>query len=177
MLTTGKLDIDDNVIITGAGVIQLIIDGNTNERIFETNGSSTTTMSGVTIQNGRENGNGAGIFVDNSSILNLSDARLTNNNGTGGDGGAFHVHGTLNLNRVLIDNNLADKGAGIYFHNADGGTLTNVTFSGNTAVDEGGGLYTDTPITVTNSTFTLNNANQAGGIYSDGATVTISNNS
>ncbi len=87
VLTTGKLIINDNVIITGAGAATTFIDGNANERVFETRGSSTTTMSGVTIQNGRESGNGAGVFVDNSSILNLSDARLTNNNGTGGDGG------------------------------------------------------------------------------------------
>ncbi|WP_342347566.1 DUF4347 domain-containing protein [uncultured Nitrospira sp.] len=175
VLTTGKLEIDDNVIITGAGAATTILDGNANERVFETKGSSTTTMSGVTIQNGRESNNGAGILVDNSSILNLSDAVLTNNDGTGSEGGAFHVHGTLNLNRVLIANNLADKGAGIYFHGADGGTLTNVTFSGNTAVDEGGGVWTDTPITVINSTFTLNNANDAGGMYSNGALVQISN--
>nr|MBA3964781.1 DUF4347 domain-containing protein [Nitrospirales bacterium] len=175
VLTTGKLDIDDNVIITGAGAATTIIDGNANKRVFETKGSSTVTMSGLTIQNGRESGNGAGVFVNNSSILNLSDAVLTNNDGTGGDGGAFHVHGTLNLNRVLIENNVAKKGAGIYFHGADGGTLTNVTFSGNTAVDEGGGIWTDRAITVTNSTFTLNNANDAGGMYSNGATVTMSN--
>jgi hypothetical protein len=175
VLTTGKLIINDNVIITGAGAATTLIDGNANERVFETRGSSITTMSGVTIQNGRQNGNGAGVFVDNSSILNLSDAILTNNNGTGGDGGAFHVHGTLNLNRVLINNNLANNGAGIYFHGANGGSLTNVTISGNTATNQGGGIWTDMVITVTNSTFTLNNANDGGGIYSNGATVTMSN--
>ncbi|MEO8325262.1 MAG: DUF4347 domain-containing protein, partial [Nitrospirota bacterium] len=175
VLTIGKLNINDNLIITGAGAGTTIIDGNANDRVFETQGSSTTTMSGVTIQNGRASGNGAGVFVDNSSILNLSDAILTNNNGTSGDGGAFHVHGTLNLNRVLINNNLADKGAGIYFHGADGGTLTNVTISGNTATNEGGGIWTDRAITAINSTFSLNNANDAGGIYSNGATVAMSN--
>ncbi|MCW5783453.1 MAG: DUF4347 domain-containing protein, partial [Nitrospirales bacterium] len=98
VLTTGKLDIDDSVIITGAGADTTIIDGNANERVFETKGSITVTMSGLSIQNGRDSGKGAGVLVDGSSILNLSDARLTNNDGTGGDGGAFHVHGTLNLN-------------------------------------------------------------------------------
>lgn len=175
VLTTGPMQINDDVIITGAGAATTIIDGNNASRLFETRGSSTTTMSGITIQNGDNGGNGAGVLVDNTSILNLSDAILTNIDGTGGQGGAFHVHGTLNLNRVLIANNLADHGAGIYFHNAVGGTLTNVTFSGNTAFYEGGGIWTDTPITVINSTFTLNNANDAGGIYSIGALVQISN--
>ncbi|GJL59178.1 MAG: hypothetical protein NPIRA03_20350 [Nitrospirales bacterium] len=175
VLTTGKLDITDNVIVTGDGADTTIIDGNANERIFETQGSITVTMSGLTIQNGREISNGAGVYVNGNSILNLSDATVSNNNSTGGDGGAFHVHGTLNLNRVLIANNLADEGAGIHFHAANGGTLTNVTFSGNTAVNKGGGIWTDTPITVINSTFTLNNANDAGGIYSNGTLVQISN--
>ncbi|MCB9775997.1 MAG: DUF4347 domain-containing protein [Nitrospiraceae bacterium] len=176
VLTTGKLDIDDSVIITGAGADTTIIDGNANERVFETKGSITVTMSGLTIQNGRESGNGAGVLVDGSSILNLSDARLTNNDGTGGDGGAFHVHGTLNLNRVLIDNNLADKGAGIYFHGADGGSLTNVTISGNTAVNEGGGIWTENPITIMNSTIAFNTAPIGGGVYDkDGMEITLTN--
>ncbi|MCA9454243.1 MAG: DUF4347 domain-containing protein, partial [Nitrospira sp.] len=38
VLTTGKLDIDDSVIITGAGADTTIIDGNANERVFETKG-------------------------------------------------------------------------------------------------------------------------------------------
>ncbi|WNM57809.1 DUF4347 domain-containing protein [Candidatus Nitrospira allomarina] len=176
VLTTGQLQINDHVIITGAGATTTIIDGNANERVFETTGSSTTTMSGITIQNGRESGNGAGVYVNNSSILNLSDAILTNNNGTGGDGGAFHVHGTLNLNRVLIDNNQANKGAGIYFHNAIGGTLTNVTISGNTATNEGGGIWTENPITIMNSTIAFNTAPLGGGVYDkDGMEITITN--
>ena len=40
-------------------------------------------------------------FVDNSSILNLSDATLTGNNHSGaGSGGAIHVHGTAHLTDV-----------------------------------------------------------------------------
>ena len=176
VLTTGKLTIDDSVIVTGAGADTTIIDGNANERVFETKGSITVTMSGLTIQNGRESGNGAGVLVDGSSILNLSDARLTNNDGTGGDGGAFHVHGTLNLNRVLIDNNQANKGAGIYFHGADGGTLTNVTISANTATNEGGGIWTENPITIMNSTIAFNTAPLGGGVYDkDGMEITITN--
>ncbi len=90
--------------------------------------------------------------------------------------GAFHVHGTLNLNRVLIDNNLANKGAGIYFHNAVGGSLTNVTISGNTATNEGGGIWTENPITIMNSTIAFNTAPLGGGVYDkDGMEITITN--
>ncbi|MDT3778351.1 DUF4347 domain-containing protein [Nitrospira sp. MA-1] len=175
---TGDLDITDNLIIIGNGVGNTIIDGGGIDRVFHLRGTTTATISGITIQNGVEN-NGGGIFVDNTSILNLSDATLSgnNNSGTGnaGSGGAIHVHGTANLNRVLLSGNTADTGGAIGFHGGGGGTLTNVTISGNTATNEGGGLWTDTPISVINSTFTLNNANDAGAIYSNSATVTMSN--
>ena len=99
------------------------------------------------------------------------------NNGTGnaGGGGGIHVHGTANLDRVLLSGNNADSGGAISFHGAVGGSLTNVTVSGNTATGNGGGLWTDTAITVTNSTFTLNNGDTGGGISTGATTVTISN--
>ncbi len=178
LLTSGQLQINGDTIVTGAGAATTIIDGNNTDRVFETLGSNTVTMNGLTIQNGNQN-NGGGIFVNNSSILNLSDATLTgnNNNGSGnaGSGGAIHVHGTANLNRVLLSGNTAATGGGIGFHGATGGSLTNVTISGNTSTGNGGGVDTDTAIPIKNSTITLNNGNNGGGIFANGTTVTISN--
>ena len=173
---SGDLDVTDDLILIGNGAAQTIIDGNSADRVFHIRNSATATISGITIQNGISSGSGgAGVRVEASSTLNLSDAAVTNNNGTGGDGGAFHVHGTLNLDRVLVSNNSADLAGGIYYHGADGGSLTNVTISGNTATGNGGGLLTDTAISVSNSTITLNSGNNGGGIFASGATVTISN--
>ncbi|MCW5783054.1 MAG: tandem-95 repeat protein [Nitrospirales bacterium] len=71
---------------------------------------------------------------------------------------------------------MADKGAGIYFHGADGGSLTNVTISGNTAVNEGGGIWTENPITIMNSTIAFNTAPIGGGVYDkDGMEITLTN--
>ena len=177
-LTSGELAITDDVIITGAGAQATIIDGGGSDRVFHTVGTITVDMSGVTIQGGNQS-NGGGIFVDNSSILNLSDAALigNTNSGTGnaGSGGAIHVHGTANLNRVLLTSNTANSGGGIGFHGGSG-SLINVTISGNTSTTDGGGLWADSSVTVTNSTFTLNHANSdGGGIWSNGGTITISN--
>ena len=178
LLTTGQLQINEDTIVTGAGAATTIIDGNNTDRVFETRGTSTVTMSGLTIQNGNQS-NGGGIFVNNTSTLNLSDATLTGNNNSGsgnaGSGGAIHVHGTANLNRVLLSGNTATSGGGIGFHGATGGSLTNVTISGNTSTGNGGGVDTDTTITLKNSTITLNNGNNGGGIFANGTTVTISN--
>ena len=180
-LTIDTLDVNKNLTILGADARTTIIDASAlSQRAFHLTGTTVLNLSGVTIQGGDEN-NGGGIFVDNSSTLNLSDATLTDN--TSDKGGAIHVHGTANLNRVLLhDNSVTNPGPGrgeggaIHFHDADGGTLTNVTISGNTSEDEGGGLWTNTVISITNSTITLNDSSGfGGGIYSDGVTVNISN--
>ena len=176
----GDLDILKDVTIIGADARTTIIDATgLGERVFHLKDFSLVTMSGITIQGGDQN-NGGGIFVDNSSTLYLSDAFLTSN--TSDRGGAIHVHGTAHLNRVLLYNNSAvnpgpgqGEGGAIHFHNADGGSLTNVTISGNSAEDDGGGLWTDSSIAVTNSTITANSAWAGGGIYNFGGTVDISN--
>jgi hypothetical protein len=172
---TGDLDITDDLILIGNGAGSTVIDGGGIDRVLHLIGTSTATISGITIQGGDQN-NGGGIFVDNSSILNLFDATLTGNNHSGvGSGGAIHVHGTANLDRVLLSGNTADNGGAIGFHGANGGSLTNVTISGNTTTGNGGGIWNDSVISVTNSTITANSANAAGGIYNFGGTVNISN--
>ncbi|WP_372718456.1 DUF4347 domain-containing protein [Novipirellula sp.] len=173
-LTIDTLEINKNLTITGSDARSTIIDGSAlGKRVFELQGTSVVTMSSMTIQGGDES-NGGGIYVNDSSTLNLSDAMLQNNSSN--DGGAIHVHGTANLQRVLLfNNNASGKGGAINFHGADGGSLTNVTISGNTASSDGGGLYTDTNITITNSTITLNTGDKGGGIFNSGAVVTISN--
>jgi predicted outer membrane repeat protein len=171
---TGDLDITDNVIIIGNGVGNTIIDGGGIDRVFHLLGTNTATISGITIQGGNAN-DGGGTFVDGSSILNLTDAIVQNN--TSDRGGGLHVHGTANVNRVLFFNNSSTvEGGAIHFHGADGGSLTNITVTGNTSGIDGGGLWTDTSMTITNSTFTLNHANDdGGGIVADAGTTTISN--
>ena len=169
---SGDLDITDDVIIAGAGAATTIVDGNGIDRVFHTHGTSDVTIGGITIQDGASAG-GAGVRVDDSSILNLNNAIVSNNAGAD-EGGGFHVHGTLNLDGVLLSNNSANRGGGIYFHGADGGSLTNVTISGHTVSGgNGGGIWNDSTITVTSSTINGNSAVSGGGIYNEG-TIDIS---
>jgi hypothetical protein len=72
-----------------------------------------------------------------------------------------------------------DSGGGLYCNGKDSGhacspTLRNVTFSGNTATNSGGGMYnagyssgTSSP-TLSNVTFSGNSAGYGGGMYNDG---------
>ncbi|QDS88367.1 Cadherin domain protein [Rosistilla ulvae] len=172
----GDLDITQSVTILGAAADQTIIDGGGIDRVFHTRGNTTVaTISGVTIQGGANDNYGGGIFVDQESTLNLIDSVVQGNDGGNDRGGGVHVHGTLNATGVLFTNNTAEDGGAIYYHGANGGTLTNVTISGNIALHEGGGIWTDTDITIISSTITLNDANDGGGVYSDGDEVTLSN--
>ncbi len=162
-------------VIDGAGARTTFVDGNGMDRVFHTRGSSLSTLSGLTIRGGNQN-NGGGVFVDNSSTLNLVDATLTNN--VSNNGGAIHVHGTLNLDRVTLYGNTATgDGGAVHFHGADGGSLTNVTLSGNTAGGDGGAISTSIVITVNNSTIANNTGTTVGGILLTGGGDVVLTNS
>ncbi|MGE4002046.1 MAG: DUF4347 domain-containing protein, partial [Planctomycetaceae bacterium] len=173
----GDLDILNSVTITGSGAFTTIVDGNGLDRVFHIrNNSTVVTMSGLTIQGGLVSDDGAGVYVDNSSTLKLSDAIVTGNTATGKQGGGIYVKGSLNLDRVVIANNTADEGGGLYFQSPVGAALTNVTISGNTAASKGGGFWTDKPITIVNSTIAFNTSPDGGGVFDkDGLKVTLKN--
>ena len=119
--------------------------------------------------------NGAGLYIAGSANkpeVHLSDVWFSGNDSAiqWGDGGAIYNAGNLTIDRALIENNLGEKGGGIY--NAAGGTLamTNVTVSGNqSTVAEGGGLYNLGTATLRNVTIAFNNSfTQGGGIFNTG---------
>ncbi len=78
----------------------------------------------------------------------------------------------------VISGNSAANGGGLYFGGGGPLTLTNVTFSGNSATDNGGGMYSvgGTRVALSNSTITGgNSAVLGGGLYLAGvATLTNS---
>jgi hypothetical protein len=97
--------------------------------------------------------------------------------GVGSDGGAIYNQGTLTVRNgsTLSGNTANNEGGGIY--NA-GGTVTvsnGSTLSHNTAYS-GGGIYNaGGTVTVSNSTLSGNTANyEGGGIDNDGGAVTVS---
>lgn len=149
---TGDLDITDDVTITGPDAFTTIIDGNgasgLNDRVFHLLGTSAVTISEVTIQRGRASGvvsptetlesRGGGIYIEANSSLSLTDVTVRNNNANSYGGGILNL-GTLQLNRVTIANNISFIGSGGGLRN-DGGLVegTNVTISGNQAINTGG---------------------------------------
>jgi CSLREA domain-containing protein len=182
---TGDLDITDSLSIKGSGTKGTVIDGQTNDRVFDIIGASTNVdISGVTIQNGTVKAEGGGIR--NTGSLRLDDSlvqfsKTVKTNHTDSDGGGIWSKGNLSLNRTTISNNIAsDFGGGI--NNATGGTLTltNAIVSNNKSGYAGGGIVSfggpGSVVTITNTTISGNTAVYIGGglsLGSSGGSVTL----
>ena len=159
-------------------------------RIFTVNGGMTVTISGLTISGGKDPVEGGGIrnagtLTINNSVLSgnsghfqgggifnhgtliVSNSTLTGNGAPGqssrfgGAGGGIcnSATGTLILNNSTLSYNGAQVGGGI--SNFGSLTISDSTFSGNSAVFEGGAISGGG--TVRNSTLTDNRASHRGG--------------
>ncbi|MCP4494323.1 MAG: hypothetical protein GY820_44540, partial [Gammaproteobacteria bacterium] len=85
--------------------------------------------------------------------------------GNGGSGMRMVFTDAATLTNITFSGNSAIKGGGMYMSDSDAATLTNITFSGNSAGASGGGMYmrnTDAA-TLTNITFSGNSAVTNGG--------------
>ena len=151
----GNVDIDfggRNITVTSInGAAKTIIDCSgsaaANHRGFSIqSGETSAVISGLTIQNGYEGGNGGG-----------------------GDGGGIYNYGSsVTIQNCIVESNTASygSGGGIYsFVRSGRTTIINCILAGNTA-DTGGGLYltsfSDGSGSVTNCTITGNSASNTG---------------
>jgi hypothetical protein len=178
-LNGGQLTITQPLSILGPGSRKLTIaQSQNNRRIFETNIGAddeyfAVQISGVTLSGGNLNGTEArGGAVYNREFLTMVETNITGNSAAGG-GGVFTEFGRLNLDRSLVQNNLAGIGGGI-MNGSDADDnfpttlITNSTITGNSAVgipgDDGyapygGGVFNrNGTLTITSSTIVGNDA-------------------
>src|ERR1700689_2656132 len=159
----------------------LTIDGNqsTIERSYATNtkdfsiftvGDADLVLNDVNLRNG------GGLGGDDGSVLKAVSAGkadvITNDDGGTEDGGAIdNEDGSVTVNGGIFTGNSAEEEGGAIY-SEDDLTVNGASFTGNSSEDEGGAISADAgdPATITGATFTGNSATDGGAIYNDDAT-------
>jgi hypothetical protein len=188
--TSGQLNVDKDVTISGPGPNNLAVDGNAQSRVFYVNPDNTVAIDGLTVANGYSDAqnNGVGIFND-TATLTLSNCIISGNSGGGIGNEGFRGSATLMVTNCIVSGNTATFNGGGIDNGADEGgallTITNSTISGNSAdfgggIGNGGGKGARAIVTVSNSTISGNSADNGGGIGNAAAVdvtsgVTVSN--
>lgn len=116
---------------------------------------------------------GGGAFFYNAPRLTLTDTQFTNNQATDSFGGGLTLSFSgVTSEEVLLqgltfnENTAARYGGGAYLSHADGTTVKNTNFSGNSALEQsGGGVYLANAknVSFTGVTFTSNQADSGSG--------------
>ena len=141
-MSSGALAIGTNLTIAGPGGGQIAVSGNNASQVFNIAGSTTLSISGLTIDNGSAI-SGGGIYNDGTLTLTndiLSDNAATAASGSV-DGGAVYNAGTLTVGNSTFTGNTVE------------GTGSSGSGSGN-----GGAIENFGTLTVTGSTFSSNSA-------------------
>ena len=168
---TGDLDLNDQMILVGAGAGSTVLDGFGSDRVLDAR--APAEIYGVTIRNGRVEGDGGALLVRANSApqpVHLRRSVVSGNQAQkGGDGGGIATQGTLTVSEsAILDNHAEEDGGGISAGGEEGHILlANVTVSGNRAAGSGGGLvYTVGQATILSSTVVFNHAQVSGGAIS-----------
>ncbi|MGO4254972.1 choice-of-anchor Q domain-containing protein [Marmoricola sp. RAF53] len=153
-LTTGELVVSEGVTIAGPGSGQLTVNAGGLSRVFDihadTPGASAVTLSGLTLANGMAPPDPAPV---NPGDLDEGGAILATSAGAG----------ALTLSDVVVSGSTGGAGGGVLVRRL-AVTITNSTFSGNTAGFDGGAIRGFTSnVSITDSTISGNTAALTGG--------------
>lgn len=169
----GRLDIDEDVQITGEGPEATIIEADHEFTAFKTGTDVTAEFAQLAITNG--SGFCGGILAGGD--LTLTGVRMEGNTATNNGGGVCGDtdHSLTVIDSSFINNSAGSSGGGLY--TAGDLTVRGSTFTANEATLVGGGLTTGSNVfggtaVITNSTFSSNNSNVGGGISSQPASDT-----
>ena len=163
---------NDGVLnITSAGVTTNTANRN-GGGVYNENGGTVSISSAGIGPNNRAN-NGGGIW--NAGVLTITTAGVSDNRAF--NGGGIYNDGTLTFSGGNVTNNRAFNGGGIY--NGFGAATVNLAASqvnGNSATQQGGGIFNDGTLNVNGARVNNNSAGQAGGgIYNQNGTAVIFN--
>lgn len=168
-LTSGELKITKNLTISGPGAQALEISGGNTTRVFDISSNLIVSISNLTIRDGFttqrssefSEGLGGGVYLDLLSQLALVNVIITENRADFG-GGIYNHSGVLTLtNSIISHNSVRGDGGGI--DNFGTLTLTDSTVAYNTTAQDGGGIKNTASLFLTNSTIATNTASGTGG--------------
>jgi hypothetical protein len=152
--TLRDLVIRNNISSTGGGLfvydsshvmLSNVIIRN-NSAFYTGGGIHCDRSSSVRFQNGLISGNtanddGGGLYLNDSSFIELDSVVLMNNYASYTGGGVSASQSSLSLRDLMIYDNLSIQGGAFFLENCYGTVFDNCTLSGNTAEEEGGGIF------------------------------------
>ncbi len=158
----GLPSVDTSIVINGNGatIRRSYASGIPAFRIFHVSNIGMLTLKDLTISNG----------------LAYTATTGTTSNGAGG---GIYTNNRISLYGVVVDDNHAKLGGGIYNTKANGMTISSSTFQyngadvENTPGERGGAIYNLSSVTITQSTFVGNKATESGGAIANGSTARL----
>lgn len=173
-----QLTVDHDMTVTAPGANVLAISGNNAVRVLSVAASRNVNLSGLTIANGRTNGQ-SGAGISNAGTLNITACAVAGNIVTGvADAGGIHNNGgTLTVADSTFSANSAAYGGGA-IRNESGTTLaTNCTFYGNVGGASGGAVQLiNGSMALRFCTLNGNNAPSGGGAQNQNGNVLRASN-
>ncbi|MBS0659982.1 MAG: right-handed parallel beta-helix repeat-containing protein [Verrucomicrobia bacterium] len=167
LTVTRSVEIDARSLSRG-----LTVRGNNTARLFLFNGPSTSsvTLHRLSFSGGNAGGAGGGAIFLSAAALVLSDCTFEDN--FANNGGAIYAIGPSSLNATgcTFRRNVAVDGGALWLEGAGASVLRNCTISGNrcTVAGTGAVVLANGPVTLTHVTVTENTGTlYGGGVYSE----------
>ncbi len=162
---TGDLDIKEDLDIFGQGAGKSIVDGNAIDRVFDNRAGTAVDFQDLTITDGKGSSDeGAGIRNNGTSVslMRVTVSANTASGAASGKGGGIYNASSLTISQSTISGNTAENDGGGIFNTAAGtATIQNSTISGNKADDAGGGIFNAGTGGVTNISYSTIASNTA----------------
>ena len=169
---TGDLDITDDLRIRGEGAGVTVVDGNKEDRVFDTATPLALRISDLTVTRGKTpNFSGGGIATTSGpgAALTIERSVIRDNFGAGGAGGVVAA-GTVTIKHSLVAGNRSGSGTAAGGISVQGGGTAEVVDTrviGNKSAAFAGGLYANSADLVVRDSVIRGNkalAGDAGGV-------------
>ena len=143
--------------------------------VYASTGGELVIKEGAVITLNKGEANGAGIFVESGSSLEVQGGEISYNEASGNGGGINSSYCSFTMTGGLVKGNKASYGGGIYT-NKTGNSISGGTITENEATVEGGGIYADYNLLLTGVEISLNKSALAGAVAAYRNALTLGEN-